>query len=237
MSEFAAVFFDLNGTLWDSVGCAGYVMEIVLPKLMPHLPEDADSAQVLRRFNAALLRGVQVEGLAGDKRFASSERFHRLLRSYGVEKEGLARKLSTRYNHVRRFVMRNYVRPGAPDLLANLRQNGKTTGIITNDGPAIQRQLLRTLALDDLLDHVVIGGIEGYNKPDPRLFHRALKVAGVQAKETLYVGDTLATDVLGATRAGIPVAWLCPQQRQVPEGLPKPDYVIQDISQVLKLID
>lgn len=237
MSEFAAVFFDLKGTLWDSAGCAEHVLEIVLPKLMPHLPDHAEPAEVARRFNAALLQGAGEEGLATDNRFSSSERFQRLLRSYGVDKQGLARELSSRYNQVRRLAMRNYVRPGAAAVLQNLRGRGIATGVITNGGPAIQRQLLRALALDDLLDYVVIGGIEGYSKPDPRLFERALDLAGVEAKETLYVGDTLATDVLGAKRAGIRVAWLGDNRQKVPEGLPEPDHVIREIPQVLTLLD
>jgi HAD superfamily hydrolase (TIGR01549 family) len=236
MSKFSAVFFDLKGTLWDSAGCAEHVLKLVLPKLMPHLPEDTDDAEVARRFDAALVQGVQEEGLAPDNRFSSSERFRRLLESYGVDKKGLARELSTHYNHVRRLAMRNYVRPGAGDVLAELQERGLITGVITNGGPAIQRQLLRTLALDEHLDHVVIGGIEGHSKPDPRLFHRALKLAQIAAKNALYVGDTLATDVLGARRAGIPVAWLNPEQREVPPALPEPDYVIQELSRVLDLV-
>ncbi|MCK4375013.1 MAG: hypothetical protein KAX19_06770, partial [Candidatus Brocadiae bacterium] len=54
MSELKAVFFDVNGTLWDNQGCARHVMDIVLPKFTPPLPEE-DTDQVVRRFNAVFL--------------------------------------------------------------------------------------------------------------------------------------------------------------------------------------
>jgi len=48
----------------------------------------------------------------------------------------------------------------------------------------------------------VISGDVGVTKPDPRIFEPALKEAGMQACEVVYVGDT-AEDVIGARGAGL----------------------------------
>lgn len=45
-------------------------------------------------------------------------------------------------------------------------------------------------------------------KPDPRIFHEACRRAGVEAAETLHVGDDLELDVRAALAAGLRAAWL-----------------------------
>jgi putative hydrolase of the HAD superfamily len=54
-----------------------------------------------------------------------------------------------------------------------------------------------------LLDGVVTSAEVGAGKPDPRIFERALQVAGVAAGEALHVGDKVDNDVNGAAAAGV----------------------------------
>lgn len=236
MSGFESVFFDLKGTLWDNIACAEHVMGVTMPKLMSHLPEDEDEDEVRRRFNAALLQGVREDGLGANNRFSARDRFGRLLKSYGIDQPEIARQLSSHYNSARRFAMRGTVRKGARAVLKRLRADNVSVGVITNGGPAVQRHLLRALALDDLLDHVISGEIEGHNKPDPRLFERALEVVNLPPEQMLYVGDSLFTDILGAKRAGIPVAWLHSGEANIPEQLAEPDYIIEELEAVLQIV-
>jgi putative hydrolase of the HAD superfamily len=43
----------------------------------------------------------------------------------------------------------------------------------------------------------------GAAKPDPRVFERALAVAGVEPGEALHVGDKVDNDLEGAAAAGV----------------------------------
>ena len=47
-------------------------------------------------------------------------------------------------------------------------------------------------------------------KPDPAIFAPALAALDTDPARTLYVGDTVHADVLGATAAGLPVVQLDP---------------------------
>lgn len=237
MAPFDAVFFDLKGTLWDHLACTEHVTGVVFPKLTDHLPTDTTEEELRRQFNVALLQSARDTGLVADNRFSLRDRFDYLLKQYGIDEPRLARELSSQYNSARRFAMRGTVQTGARSVLDRLRSNDIPVGIITNGGPAIQRQTLRCLALHNHLDFVVSGDIEGYSKPDPRLFNRAIDLVDANPEDVLYVGDSLFTDILGAHRAGLPAAWLHRNHQHVPENLPEPDYFIEQLSDVLKIVD
>jgi HAD superfamily hydrolase (TIGR01509 family) len=92
--------------------------------------------------------------------------------------------------------------PEAAEALALVRASGRVAGVISNSNGTI-RGILERLELVTHLDFVLDSFEEGLEKPDPRLFERALARAGVAAGEAAYIGDFYSVDVLGARRAGI----------------------------------
>lgn len=65
-------------------------------------------------------------------------------------------------------------------------------------------------------DHVLTSEDVRSYKPRPELFLQALKVLGVPGNDALHVGDSLSSDVAGATAVGVPVAWLNRTGREHP---------------------
>jgi len=59
------------------------------------------------------------------------------------------------------------------------------------------------LGLPSLLQVVVTSQDSGFNKPQPEIFQAALRQAGVQVSEAIYVGDQYQIDVVGANKAGM----------------------------------
>jgi len=57
---------------------------------------------------------------------------------------------------------------------------------------------------------IIDSGAVGTAKPDPAIFAPALDRLATDPARTLYVGDTVHADVLGATRSGLPVVQLDP---------------------------
>jgi putative hydrolase of the HAD superfamily len=231
-----AVFFDVEGTLWDGDGCARQVLEIVLPRFKDSLPVD-DMDEVIRRFNAVFFDQVRAEHLRDRRPFSRLVRFEALLDSYGVKKRGLAREISHKCDATRRLIMRQFLRGGALALLADLGRRGLLRGAIVNGTPAVQRHLINSIGLEQHLDLVVLAEIEGYSKPDARIFKRSLELAGVEAGQTLYVGDSPLTDLLGASRAGIPTVWFNDGRRRVPKGFPAPDFTISTLDELPSVIE
>ena len=62
---------------------------------------------------------------------------------------------------------------------------------------------LRPTGILDLVDDVVTSAEVGAAKPSPRVFERALGIAGVEPADALHVGDKVDNDIEGAAAAGI----------------------------------
>ena len=120
-------------------------------------------------------------------------------------------------------------------MLDELGRRGLKRGLIVNGAPAVQRHLIQNLRIEAHFEHVVLAEIEGYSKPDPRLFRRALELADVAPEQMLYVGDSPITDVYGAVRAGIRTAWFNTGRRRLPQGFPAPDFTIDALGEVLDI--
>lgn len=99
--------------------------------------------------------------------------------------------------------------PGALDALRRLADTGVAIGIVSNSDGTVEEQLLDAricqigegegVQVTVLLDSHTVG----IEKPDPAIFHHALRELGVAPEATLHVGDTGWADVVGARAAGV----------------------------------
>lgn len=99
-----------------------------------------------------------------------------------------------------------------------LRAAGLVVGVLTNSSGDYTATKLRAAGLDGLFDVVCSRDTLGFGKPDPRAFHEACRQLGTAPKATLYVGDELHADPLGAAGAGMPAAWLVRDGHVAKEG-------------------
>ncbi|MEO8466866.1 MAG: HAD family hydrolase [Gammaproteobacteria bacterium] len=99
------------------------------------------------------------------------------------------------------------VDPQAIAVLEQLRASGLKTAIVSNTpwgSPAEQwRGELDRLGLLDRVDEVVFCVDVGWRKPSPQPFQRAMSLLRVSAARTVFVGDDVRWDVVGARRVGI----------------------------------
>jgi len=92
--------------------------------------------------------------------------------------------------------------PGAIELLRDVRARGIRVGAISNWSARLPR-VLAALGLDQAFDFVLCSAIEEVEKPDPRIFERALRRADVEPSEALHAGDRPDLDVQAARAVGI----------------------------------
>lgn len=94
--------------------------------------------------------------------------------------------------------------PGVLDALDELHTR-VPLGLISDGDPVIQRTKLGALGLARFFTSVVFSDELGraHRKPDPLPFRVALTRLGVDAGDTVYVGDRPRKDVAGAVGAGL----------------------------------
>ncbi|MFQ5738966.1 MAG: HAD family hydrolase [Acidobacteriota bacterium] len=101
------------------------------------------------------------------------------------------------------------VLPGVEDALVALKAAGLGLAVVSNSDGSVERGL-EDLGLRDYFDAVIDSHLTGYEKPDPRIFFRALQLVGATASETVHVGDIYHADVTGAHAAGLHAVLLDP---------------------------
>jgi putative hydrolase of the HAD superfamily len=92
--------------------------------------------------------------------------------------------------------------PDALPALRELRVRGLRL-VVTSNWDCSLGEWLRPLGISELVDGVVTSAEVGAAKPSPRVFERALAVAGARPREALHVGDKVDNDVEGAAAAGV----------------------------------
>jgi putative hydrolase of the HAD superfamily len=89
------------------------------------------------------------------------------------------------------------------DTLADMR-----LGIVTNTETWYQREKLEYVGLMDRFRCLIGTDTVGVAKPDPEIFRAGCEALGTEPGETLYVGDRLEVDAIGARDAGLVGVWL-----------------------------
>jgi 2-haloalkanoic acid dehalogenase type II len=82
-------------------------------------------------------------------------------------------------------------------------------------------------------DVVVSSEVAQALKPDPAIFAYLAGLLSLERHQILYVGDNPMPDIVGARRAGVPVAWLNRSGHPLPEGMPEPDLQVSSLRDLL----
>ncbi len=125
--------------------------------------------------------------------------------------------------------------PGIKEFLAEARKLF-TLVVITNGPEFSQTPKVEAVKLTEHVDHIIIGGQEPEQKPARSIFDKALKLANCGADEAIHVGDSLATDIVGAHNSGITSVWIQHQQPLDAELGINPHHSVLHPSEIPKLI-
>ena len=112
------------------------------------------------------------------------------------------------------FIDRGY------ELLCELKAAGIRQYAVTNGTALAQHKKLKNSRLCDVFDGVFISDEVGYEKPHPAFFAHVWQEIGNPARErVLLVGDSLSSDIRGASNAGIAACWYNPRGEKLPPDL------------------
>ncbi|HUP29014.1 MAG TPA: HAD-IA family hydrolase [Usitatibacter sp.] len=188
-NDFAAVIFDLDGTLVDSAGEIAIALNRLLAELgQPPMARREVEALIGRGVRSLVERALERTGLRGADIGAAVERFEQL---YAVTVGTDATLFS-----------------GVQEGLALLANARIPMGVVTNKPRYFTEQLLRRLGVENLFTAVVAGDDGIRRKPAGDMLLAAARELGCDIDSSLMIGDS-ENDILAARDAGC-VVWCVP---------------------------
>ena len=133
------------------------------------------------------------------------------------------------------FITNNKIYPDTIPVLNQLKQLGYKLGIITDCDLDVAEGIIRKHNLMNFFDVKVISSVIKSYKPDPLLFNEAIKLTKCTPREAVYVGDS-EIDIKGAKEVGLISVILDRGERQNQELGIRPDFRINSLSELPKII-
>jgi HAD superfamily hydrolase (TIGR01509 family) len=134
--------------------------------------------------------------------------------------------------HEQQAVVQSELNPGTKQTLSRLREKGIHIGVLTRNKRSNAQAIAEKHGLK--LD-AIIGREQGPVKPDAFGIVQICRHFGVKPQETILVGDYLF-DLLCAKAAGA-IAVLLANHNQSEDFAEHADFVIENISQILQIIE
>ncbi len=188
LHERSAVFFDFDGTVFDTVDGITKSVQYAIRKHSLSFPDtttDEEERHALRCFAGPPLvdKFIEVFGVTEDTA------------------EQLVRDFRERYVPV--GVYESVPFPGIRLLLEELRASGKTVGLATSKPQALAEMLLEQSGLRDCFDVIAGSDPNVNNNAKWEVVTRAMEGCGAAPETSVLIGDT-KYDVAGAQRCSIP---------------------------------
>lgn len=200
------ILFDLDDTLFDhrhaSLAALATIQSANAPLQGVELP-------LLEQVYRELLEATHLEVLAG-KLTSHQARTVRWQQVFAHFQATLAHADAESIAYLARdtYLANRQVVAGTVEMLQIVRDRGFQIGIITNNMIQEQVEKLAHCGLSHLIDDMVTAEEAGIPKPAPRIFQMALARLESNAESTIMVGDSWASDVLGARGVGMRALWL-----------------------------
>ncbi len=229
-----AIFFDAVGTLFRVRGSVGEIYwELARPYGVKATPGEIEEAfqEVFPETPALTFSRLKT----GQLRRSEKEWWKSLVRNV-FGRVGMISGFDRYFDEVFRAFsgLRGWVLyPETRKILGTLKKSGFTLGIISNFDSRLLT-VCSDLQIFQYLDSIHVSSRSGSAKPDPGIFRKALAYHGLQAREAVHIGDSIAEDVRGAQAVG-----MIPVHISRDAEYPEEDGVlsIKDLAQIIRTIE
>jgi HAD superfamily hydrolase (TIGR01549 family) len=247
--RFKAVAIDLFNTLvkWDPTQLPNYQwrgrsISGTIPLLLPHLRDhfgrwDHDDAFLDVYFAVTMEIAAErerhgVEVTCYERFFRSLNRIELPLRIELAELAEMMRR--THMKAVRRVTSTPTANAEA---VRRLARHYRMALLSNFDDSQTGREIVHDSGVGHLFEVILISADVAMRKPNPAIFRYLLGKMNLEPEEVLFVGDTPKEDVLGAQRAGIPIAWLSHGRTELPPGIEPPDIIVETLADLPAALD
>lgn len=216
MKRYNHIFFDLDRTLWDFDASAQDTFQMMFKKYqlqekgVPSVEEFKKKYDVHNDMLWSWYRKGEIL-----KEVLNIRRFELSLADFGIHDHNIAIGMSEDYVKVNPD--RAFLFPGTLEILEYLAPR-YPLHLITNGFQEVQEQKFRIARFDRYFKTVTTSEEAGSKKPEPAIFHYALKKAGSLASESIIIGDDLKVDIVGARNIGMDQVYFNPEKSEHDEA-------------------
>ena len=224
-----SVCFDLDGTLYDFEKVMRHALSIALAELTKKYPECNEHLSVDKMIQTREDTAKELKGKVINLEEVRLESFKRSLAYCGINDDEFAEHLNKLYLRHRFEDLELF-----GDVITTLDafKDRYILGIISNGN-----SYPRTLKIEHYFRFVLLAPEVGIDKPNPEIFHLAIKKANCLPQEMLYIGDSQEDDISGGKSAGVIVAWFNREKERLQTNIPKPDFEIDRLSMLLDILN
>ncbi|WP_339884675.1 YjjG family noncanonical pyrimidine nucleotidase [Polaribacter vadi] len=202
MINIEHVFFDLDHTLWDFEKNSDLTFEKVFKKQQINTDLNA-FLEVYRPINLEYWR------LFRDEKVSKKElRYGRLKKAFDSINYTISDDLidTIAIEYIEYLSDFNHLFEGTFEILDYLKDKYQLH-IITNGFEEVQHKKMKSSKLLPYFDAIITSESVGVKKPNPKVFHHALKVANANQENSIMIGDSLEADIFGAINIGMPAIY------------------------------
>jgi putative hydrolase of the HAD superfamily len=187
------------------------------------------------RINANLWKLFEQGGISQEE--LRTERFRRLLDTLPlpnhIARQPDPQKIGDQY--IAFLSEKGFLLPHALSVLRML--SSKVPLVLLSNGIAsVQRRRISRSGIAEYFRDILISGEVGISKPDPVIFHLAIRKLECTPDRILCVGDSPSSDIRGGSSAGLDTCWFTPPEVVYPTGEPQPTYRISDLRRLLDFL-
>lgn len=195
------IFFDLDHTLWDFERSAEETKREMFELLRLKERGVKDYATFREKYigiNLALWALYREDKIGKDE--LNFRRFNDTLVVLGINDQALGEAMASHF--IEGISSKTYLFPYTKELLEYLHPK-YPLHIITNGFEEVQFSKLKNSGMDRYFTSVITSEAAGIKKPDPEIFHYALRKTSALAIDSIMIGDDLEVDMAGARQLGM----------------------------------
>ncbi len=200
MKKYKHIFFDLDHTLWDFDRNTSEAIEEIYT-IFNFSKWSFSIDDFMNYFHQAndFLWNQFNHGLIGRSELRNS-RFKIILGNLGIHENLVPSDIGEVYLQI--APSKPNVVPFAHEILEYLRPN-YCLHIISNGFDDVQHRKMKASNIHHYFDKIVTSDNSGHRKPQKEIFEYALKEANASRLDSIFIGDNLDTDIVGAQNANL----------------------------------
>lgn len=226
--RYQQIIFDVDDTIIDFAATEDFALHSLFNA--HHWPLSAELQRQYHSYNQGLWRRLEQCELTYEE--LSEMTFHDfILDHFGIEIDG--KKAMDEYRSY--FGEAHQLLPGVEDTLIFAKKQGYKLTVLSNGEKFMQNHRLELAGVKKYFDLIVTSEEAHYSKPNPHAFDYFFSRTEIGPIETVFFGDGLQSDILGAEKYGFDSIWYNHRHRKNTLNL-HPIFEVETYPELVKLM-